>query len=145
MSLSTKLEAMLGADVAMEVINIINSKDSMKKYLATDKGKAARKRANQTFLAKHGRRRYESDTKENVHDFLVSYVNDASEHSIELDLHRTGSQLWKAYQDNSHSRLTRVRFLTLLPEMKINPYIMREGKKVYTPAYVIPFMDYNED
>lgn len=155
-SLSNKLESMLGAEVAKEIIEMFNAKDAMKKYAASDKGKAARKRANQNYVARHGRRvQYENDTNEDVLHYLNRYVNDARTNlMIGIDqavpvwieanplLYRTGSELWKAYKDYSGSKLTRCRFLTLLPEMNINPFIMRGVRKVHTPAYAVPFMDY---
>lgn len=159
MSLSTKLETLLGAEAAKEVIEIVKSQDAMKKYMATDKGKAAKKRANQNFLVKHGRQlQYQNDTKQDVLRFLGIYmggaINDAIDQSCSTDeenlawiesqpsIYRTGSEMWKSYKEWSGSKLTRCRFLTLLPTTTIIPYIVREGKKVYTPAYKFPIMDY---
>ena len=163
MSLSHELINLLGADVAKEVLTIVASKDAMKKYLATDKGKAAKKRANQTYHEKHSRlAKFANDTKEDVVQFfndtfmedemceLMKEIHDQNDANVLAFIQTnpfhycTGTQMWKAYKEYSGSKLTRYRFITLLPQMKIMPYIVREGKKVHTPAYEIPLIDYFE-
>lgn len=159
MSLSTQLHTMLGSDVAKEVLELVNKNDSMKKYLSTDKGKAARLRANQKYYDKHGKL-IKGDAEdvwlqlENIYEDILweSAKIDESDESVlarvKLDpfLYRTGTQLWRSYcETDGFPHMTRVRYLTLLPKWTIEPWFMRDGKKVYTPVYAVNLLDFYKE
>jgi hypothetical protein len=149
---------MLGEDVATEVLKLVHAQDPMKKYLATNKGKIAKKKANDNYCLTHKRERQSSkDTTEDVSQWLTGHVEDeinermsectsnaedAEWMKLNPTLFRTGSELWKSYKLYSDSKVTRIRFLSLLAPFDVCPYIVRDGKKVYTPAYAIPFIDF---
>lgn len=145
MSLSIQLQTILGDEVAKVVLDLVNSKNHMKKYLATEKGKAARKRSNETYQSTHERKVVTfKETEQDILDFLHSYVDAVDHDWVEKHpvLYRTGSEMWKTYQGATQSKITRVRFISLLPKMETSPYILRDGKKVYTPSYGIPLKEY---
>jgi hypothetical protein len=147
---------MLGTDVAKEVLKLVNSKDPMKKYLLTDKGKVAKKKANQKyFWITHGKTIHgdADDVKLQLADEIVRLSYEGHESKTDegdlawLKLHpkifRTGSELWKAYSNaDGCPSMTRIRYISLLPPFETEPSHVRNGKRIYKPVFVINAMDY---
>ena len=158
MSLSTQLTTLLGATVASDVLAIVNKTDPMKRYFATERGKAARKKANYNYDVSNGKQlRLQKDTKEDVQLFLNRWMqayivectkhcktNAEDEHVISVNPVRcaTSTELWKAFISKTNSNATRIRFVSLLPVFEMTPWLIRNGKKVYTAAHMLPLKDF---
>jgi len=156
-NLENELNNLLGAEQAKKVLDLVKATDPMTKYRATDKGKAARKRANQKYYV---RKKVEKGTPEDVASFLELWCQERidenkamramddptlwalseAERSVEI----TASALWHAYtKENYGPAMTRKRFVSLLPDQncqEISSWKDAEGKKHYTPALKIDFV-----
>jgi len=153
--LNEQLATLLGdEEKAKEVLALVKAVDPVKKYHASEKGKAARKRANQKYYNEHGK--LEKGTVEDISLFLQAWCEDhmnkvkawgiltddelralpEDEQCVTI----TATKLWHAFCDEpGFPAMTRKRFISLLPEgiSTVSTWKDEAGKKMYSPALKI--------
>lgn len=126
MTLNETLKDIVGAEKAAEIMKVANA--AQRKYVATDKGREARKRANIKYR-----------TKAAVTDTQVVLAHLAVYKTRECDI---VSNLWKHYCDEydciDKIKLTRKQYQTLLNQVAVkqNPH-WRDDRKYYADGYSI--------
>lgn len=124
MTLNETLKDIVGAEKAAEIMKVAHA--AQRKYVATDKGKEARKRAN----IKYRTKAVATDAQV-VRDHLKAYTK------RECDI---VTNLWKHYCDEyecqNKVKLTRKQYQALLDQVaqKENPH-WRDGNKYYADGY----------
>ena len=128
MTLNETLKNIVGAEKAAEIMKIANA--AQLKYLASDKGKEARKRANLKY-----RTNAIATDPQVVRDHLIKFKE---EKKCEYEI---VTNLWRHYCDDyecgNKIKLTRKQYQTLLDQTDIqkqNPH-WRDGQKYYADGY----------
>ncbi len=154
LSLSIELNKILGETLAQEIISLVDLHDPYKKYMASDRGKIARKKRNDKYYLKHGKptKGDATDVQKQLNEhFADMFCADASELTDEELLipekfnpmrYRTGSELWKTYCAEGYPFMTRVRYISLLPELPTQSWYLRDGVKVRIIAYKFNLNDF---
>lgn len=127
MSLLDELKTLVG-DKADAVFKLVNKPTAMQKYLATEAGKAAKKRANDKW------RKKTTADKATVLTFLQKWGRNNIAPGEKV--YETGTNLWHLFTEKG-PRITRKEFISLLPELPEVKSYVKNGKRVYSPAYEI--------
>lgn len=146
-----QLKALIGDDEkAKAVLDLVNKHNPMKKYLQTDKGKAAKKRANQKYYDKHGKicKADKGDVEMQLTDWCWNVIELETRGLTDREVldpakfnpirYMTLTELWHNYGETAgFPHCTRKVYETLLPELKKVNKFTRDGKKYYQPAYEV--------
>lgn len=148
MSLTCKIEP---------VGDVVKHEDAMQKYMKTDKGKAARKKASQTYRKVHGNAHRNRGDANDIMIQLEKYFSphiwiNSQDISDDQVLERTklnpfmfqgGTDMWKAYVNDGFPSMTRKRYLSLLPSTwEVSDHYIHAGRKVFTPVYKVNLLDF---
>ena len=143
---------MLGGVSRQEILSLVKQQDAYTKYINSEKGKIARKKSNDNYYARHGKPQKgdASDVLRHLNKYFADmFCKDtgclSNEEYEKFDpmRYRTGTDLWHAYCESGCPKMTRVRYISLLPELKTTNWFMRDGIKVYTLAYIFDLNDYD--
>ena len=154
-TLFTKLsEIIQDPDKITDILKLVDETNPMKKYLKTEKGKLAKKRAQEKWLeSEKGRKLLAAQTEkaererakdhtEDVKTWLVQWAHDLGDetsHTITL------TNLWKQY---TTSKIMRKQFASIIDQIpaitEVNKW-SHMGKTHYTPALKIDILMLTQD
>ena len=155
-TLFTKLsEIIQDPDKITDILKLVDEANPMKKYLKTEKGKLAKKRAQEKWLeSEKGRKLLAAQTEkaererakdhtEDVKSWLVQWAHglgDETHHTITL------TNLWKQY--TATSKIMRKQFASIIDQIpaitEVNKW-SHMGKTHYTPALKIDILMLTQD
>ncbi len=122
----------------------MNKPTTMQKYLLSEKGKAAKRKANDKWRTG----RAEKISQDDIKLFIKLWCEKKCEGRTDADLEAnpcsvvTATELWHEF--GKPKQITRKLFISYLPALPEVASYMRQNKRVYAPAYKIDLLNWED-